>query len=65
MTPTTIVEELYRSVFNAAEEYGAKSERGFIVELPLSHQELSFLVGAHRVNIKRAIKELKESGKVI
>jgi CRP/FNR family transcriptional regulator, cyclic AMP receptor protein len=33
--------------------------------LPFTHEELSFLVGAHRVSITRAMKELKESGKVI
>jgi CRP/FNR family cyclic AMP-dependent transcriptional regulator len=65
MALTTIVEKLYRSLLNVAEEYGTKSDRGFIVELPFTHEELSFLVGAHRVSITRAMKELKESGKVI
>jgi len=65
MALTTIVEKLYRSLLNVAEEYGTKSDRGFILELPFTHEELSFLVGAHRVSITRAMKELKESGKVI
>ena len=65
MALTTIVEKLYRSLLNVAEEYGTKSDRGFVVELPFTHEELSFLVGAHRVSITRAMKELKESGKVI
>lgn len=65
MALTTIVEKLYRSLLNVAEEYGTRSDRGFIVELPFTHEELSFLVGAHRVSITRAMKELKESGKVI
>jgi CRP/FNR family transcriptional regulator, cyclic AMP receptor protein len=30
-----------------------------------THEELGFLVGAHRVSITRAIKALKESGKII
>ena len=65
MALTTIVEKLYRSLLNVAEEHGTKSDRGFIVELPFTHEELSFLVGAHRVSITRAMKELKKSGKVI
>ena len=65
MALTTIVEKLYRSLLNVAEEYGTRSDRGFVVELPFTHEELIFLVGAHRVSITRAMKELKESGKVI
>jgi len=65
MALTTIVEKLYRSLLNVAEEYGTRSDRGFVVGLPFTHEELSFLVDAHRVSITRAMKELKESGKVI
>jgi CRP-like cAMP-binding protein len=65
MALTTIVEKLYRSLLNVAEEYGTKNDRGFVVELPFTHEELSFLVGAHRVSITRAMKKLKVSGKVI
>ncbi|WP_422700335.1 helix-turn-helix domain-containing protein [Dissulfurispira thermophila] len=32
--------------------------------MPLTHEELSFLVGAHRVSITKAIKGLKEAGKL-
>ncbi len=36
-----------------------------IIDFPLTHEELGFLVGAHRVSITRAMKVLKESGKVV
>jgi CRP/FNR family transcriptional regulator len=31
----------------------------------LTHEELSFLVGAHRVSVTKALKALRESGRVI
>ncbi|MGD0917562.1 MAG: hypothetical protein ABSB22_14000 [Thermodesulfobacteriota bacterium] len=64
MALTTIVESLYRSLLNFAEECGTKSDRGFILELPFTHEELSFLVGAYRMSITGPMKELKESGRV-
>ena len=32
---------------------------------PITHEDLSFLVGAHRVSITRAMKSLRESGKIL
>ena len=32
---------------------------------PLTHEDLSFLTGAHRVSITRAMKALKDAGKII
>ena len=32
--------------------------------MPFTHEELSFLVGAHRVSITRAMKTLREAGRV-
>ncbi|MFC1835748.1 helix-turn-helix domain-containing protein [Thermodesulfobacteriota bacterium] len=34
------------------------------IQFPLTHEELSFLVGAHRVSITRAMKVLKDSGRL-
>jgi CRP/FNR family transcriptional regulator len=32
--------------------------------MPLTHEDLGFLVGAHRVSVTRIMKRLKETGKV-
>jgi CRP/FNR family transcriptional regulator len=48
-----------------ASEYGKKESEGFVIDLPFSHEELSFLVGAHRVSITRAMKELRRTGRII
>ncbi|SLM32066.1 Transcriptional regulator, Crp/Fnr family (fragment) [Desulfamplus magnetovallimortis] len=36
-----------------------------MIQFPLTHEDLSFLTGAHRVSITRAMKALKEAGKII
>jgi CRP-like cAMP-binding protein len=33
--------------------------------LPLTYEELSFLVGVHRVSITRAMKEFRRAGRII
>ena len=33
--------------------------------VPLTHEDLAFLVGAHRVSVTRALKELKKAGSVV
>ena len=60
-----ITQKLYSSLLTMAGEYGKKNKQGFIIDLPLTHEELSFLVGAHRVSITRAMKELRKSGRII
>lgn len=45
--------------------HGIKDHKGYIIQFPLTHEELSFLVGAHRVSITKAMKSLKESGKIV
>jgi len=62
---TTIAEKLYQTLLLVASEYGKKDGKGFVIDLPFSHEELSFLVGAHRVSITRAMKELRKAGRVI
>jgi hypothetical protein len=47
-----------------AREHGVKSQRGFTIQFPLIHEELGFLGGAHRVSITRAMKALKEAGRI-
>jgi CRP/FNR family transcriptional regulator len=50
---------------NVAREHGVKSAEGFTIQFPLTHEDLSFLTGAHRVSITRAMKSLKKAGKII
>jgi CRP-like cAMP-binding protein len=48
-----------------AREHGVESPRGFSIQFPLTHEELGFLVGAHRVSITKAMKALKEGGRIL
>lgn len=65
MSYTNLEERLYRVLLNVAQEHGARRREGLVLDMPLTHEDLSFLVGAHRVSITRAMKELKLSGRVI
>ena len=65
MAVTAIEERLYRVLTQVAREHGVNTKKGLAIEFPLTHEELSFLIGAHRVSVTRAIKVLKETGKII
>jgi CRP/FNR family transcriptional regulator len=65
MSATNLEERLYRVLANVAREHGVRGKRGVVIQFPLTHEDLSFLVGAHRVSITRAMKELEQSGKII
>ena len=62
---TNIEERLYSVLCNVAKEHGIASARGRVIQFPLTHEDLSFLIGAHRVSITRAMKTLKVAGKII
>lgn len=62
---TNIEDRLYRVLSSVAKEHGAHSPQGLVIQFPLTHEELGFLTGAHRVSITRAMKTLKEAGKII
>ncbi|MBI4642204.1 MAG: Crp/Fnr family transcriptional regulator [Deltaproteobacteria bacterium] len=57
-------DRLYNVLINVAHEHGIKNQKGYIIQFPLTHEELGFLVGVHRVSITRAMKLLRESGKI-
>lgn len=65
MSLTNLEDRLHRVLMNVAREHGIRSTRGFTIQFPLTHEDLSFLTGAHRVSITRAMKSLKEAGKII
>ncbi|THB75955.1 MAG: Crp/Fnr family transcriptional regulator [Desulfobacteraceae bacterium] len=60
-----IEDRLYRVLSNVAREHGTQSPKGVVIQFPLTHEDLGFLTGAHRVSITRAMKTLKETGKII
>lgn len=62
---TNIEERLFRVLCNVAKKHGSESSRGIVIQFPLTHEDLSFLTGSHRVSITRAMKALKEAGKII
>lgn len=62
---TNIEERLYNVLCNVAKEHGIANTHGRVIQFPLTHEDLSFLIGAHRVSITRAMKNLKVAGKII
>lgn len=65
MSHSHLEERLYRVLVNVAREHGQREPRGFLLNIPVTHEDLSFLVGAHRVSLTRAMKRLKETGRVV
>jgi CRP/FNR family transcriptional regulator len=65
MSLTGLENRLYQTLLNVALEYGTKAGDGFIIRFPLTHEDLGFLVGAHRVSVTRAMKELRNTGTVL
>lgn len=62
---THLEERLYEVLVNVAREHGERRGAGVAIQFPLTHEELGFLVGAHRVSITKALKSLKKSGKIL
>lgn len=62
---TTLEERLYQVLVSVAREYGTHTCSGYEIAFPLTHEELGFLVGAHRVSITRAMKALSDTGRVV
>lgn len=65
LSSSNLEDRLYNVLVQVAREHGSRSQKGYAIQFPLTHEELGFLVGAHRVSITRAMKALKESGKII
>jgi len=62
---TNIEDRLYRVLSSVAKEHGTPGPQGVVIQFPLTHEDMSFLTGAHRVSITRAMKALKGAGKII
>jgi CRP-like cAMP-binding protein len=62
---TNLEDRLYQVLTQVAREHGIESSRGSVIQFPLTHEELGFLVGAHRVSITKAMKNLREAGRIL
>jgi CRP/FNR family transcriptional regulator len=59
-----IAERLLRLLTRLATEHGTPQEEGTLLPLLLTHEELGFLLGAHRVSVTRAMQEIKLAGRL-
>ncbi len=64
LSEPSLEERLYRVLVNVARQVGTPVPGGWNIAFPLTHEEIGFLVGAHRVSITRTLKKLREAGKV-
>ncbi len=64
MAETSIEDRLYSVLKQVASEHGVADSQGMVIQFPLTHEELSFLIGSHRVSVSRAMKNLKEAGRM-
>ncbi len=64
MSLGNLADRLREVLVNVAREHGTPGVNGTVIPFPLTHEDLSFLVGAHRVSITRAMKDLRESGTI-
>ncbi len=64
LTFSSLEQKLFGVLANVAKEHGEKNDDGYAIPFPLTHEDLGFLVGAHRVSVTRAMKALKQSGKI-
>jgi CRP/FNR family transcriptional regulator, cyclic AMP receptor protein len=64
LTVTNIEDRLHRVLQNVAKEQGSEDERGYVLNFSITHEELGFLIGAHRVSVTRAMNALKQNGKI-
>ncbi|MGL1861099.1 MAG: Crp/Fnr family transcriptional regulator [Pseudodesulfovibrio sp.] len=65
MSENSLENRLHSVLVHVAKEHGTKVEDGFTLSFPLTHEDLGFLVGAHRVSITKAMKSLADCGKII
>lgn len=65
MSHSNLEERLYRVLANVAQEHGRQGRQGLELPFPFTHEDLAFLVGAHRASITRALKGLRQAGLVV
>jgi CRP-like cAMP-binding protein len=56
---------LYSILIRLCNSYGVKTEKGILIDLPLTHQELANLTYGTREVIQRSLKELREKDVIL
>jgi CRP/FNR family transcriptional regulator len=65
MSQTHLEEKIHAVLLNVAREHGQERYQGYYtLDFQLTHEDLGFLVGAHRVSVTRSLKKLKKSGRI-
>jgi CRP/FNR family cyclic AMP-dependent transcriptional regulator len=64
LSEPNLEDRLYEVLINVASEVGTPTSGGRTIAFPLTHEEIGFLVGAHRVSVTRALTRLRRMGKV-
>lgn len=64
LSEVNLEDRLYEVLVNVARDVGTPTSGGWTIAFPLTHEEIGFLVGAHRVSVTRAIGRLKDTGRV-
>jgi CRP-like cAMP-binding protein len=59
-----VEERLLLTLWHLADRWGRVSPDGIVVPLPLPHQRLADLVGAHRPSVTTAMGELVRAGRL-
>jgi CRP/FNR family transcriptional regulator, cyclic AMP receptor protein len=64
LSAASLENRLHGLLRQVAREHGTATADGVRLDFPLTHEELGFLVGAHRVSVTRALKSLREAGRI-
>jgi CRP/FNR family cyclic AMP-dependent transcriptional regulator len=64
LSEPNLEDRLYEVLVNVAWEVGARTPGGWTIAFPLTHEEIGFLVGAHRVSVSRTLARLRDLGKI-
>jgi CRP/FNR family transcriptional regulator, cyclic AMP receptor protein len=59
-----VTDRLLLTLWHLAERWGRVHPDGIVVPLPLGHERLGQLVGAHRASVTTALGELTRAGSV-
>ncbi len=57
-------DRLYEVLVSVARQTGTRVAGGWTIVFPLTHEEIGFLVGAHRVSVTRTLGKLRDLGKI-
>ena len=64
LSEINLEDRLYEVLANVARDMGTPAPGGWTIAFPLTHEEIGFLVGAHRVSVTRALAKLRDTGRV-